>query len=136
MDPGRYRIALATLRADIAAAAAEQVEVQVKLEATRDRLAHLRSTAAALAGMLGEPADDAPPPDRPVRYADAIEAAMRRFGRPMRIAEIAAALVRDEFPMPQDRPNRDSAIIAAMTRRPRTFAKVSRGVWTLAGKGI
>jgi hypothetical protein len=135
MDPGRHRIALAVLRADIASAVAEQAEARAQLDATRTRLVHLRATAAALAGMLGEPADDAPPPDRPVRYADAIEVAMRRLGRPMRVVEIAAALAWDGFPMPPDRRNRDSAIVAAMTRRPKTFARVGRGVWTLAGKG-
>jgi hypothetical protein len=143
-----YRDALEQLRADIESARAEEAEilreldqVRTRLEATQARLHDMRRAASSMRRLLGDVAVHASDADvwtdveTPVRHADVAEEVLREAGHPLRVPEIGQRMAQKGHPLPSDSRLRDSAVFAAMKRRPHVFGRAGRGLWMLLDWG-
>jgi hypothetical protein len=132
--PDYYRAVLDRLRADVDRVAAEERDLAGRLAVVRARLGDLRRAADTLDRLLGETSSGGRAPDdgRPTRHADVAERVLRAAGRPLRIPQIADAMVRLGHPLPDDPRIRDGTVYAAVWRRPHVFRKVRRGLYGLA----
>lgn len=132
------------LRAEIAAAEAEEAEiqqemqaVQARLHAVQLRLRELRRAGSSFARLLGELTQESSESDAwtegdsPVRHADIAEQVLRETEHALRVPEIGQRMLQKGHPLPADERLRDSAIFAAMKRRPHVFERVARGLWAL-----
>ena len=103
-------------------------------------LVQIDETLNAIAGMLGGNVAErieSPAPQRRTRtkrsgqkgLADTMEHIMRRFGKPIRIADLTATVEHSGY---QTRSKNVRAVISQALIKDKRFKNVERGVWALA----